>query len=70
MAPNKLYIKWIKESGITRREQSKATGKDMRQITRYINGGKRPLGSRPPASVRKIIERISKGAVPMESWSL
>jgi DNA-binding transcriptional regulator YiaG len=58
-----LFQAWFKENGIRKNWFAVRLGVRSSDISRWLSGKVKP--SRP---VRKRIEELTEGAVPMESW--
>lgn len=58
-----LFSEWFKENGIRKNWFAEQLGVDSVSISRWLSGAVRP--HRP---VRKRIDELTGGAVPMGSW--
>jgi len=58
-----LFKQWFKDSGYRKGWFADQIGVDAASISRWLGGH-----TRPQRAVRKRIEQLTDGAVPMEGW--
>jgi len=59
-----LFEKWFKETGKKKQWFAKELGVNGASISRWLSGEVRPHNA-----VRKRIEQLTDGAVPMDAWN-
>jgi hypothetical protein len=61
---NKVFARWLDNSGLTYMEAGRLLGLDYSTIGKYARGAQRPRAY----LIRRHIAEKTKGAVPAESW--
>jgi len=59
-----LFEDWFQSNGVRKNWFAEQVGVDSASISRWLSGK-----VRPHKAVRKRIEELTDGAVPMESWN-